>query len=172
LSLRAVALQMAITEARAILGELLQLWWLLALVAGIGAVRAADWLRRQRRLSRSGIAEIDAMTGAAFEQRLAILFRGLGYSVRHVGRRGDYGGDLVIEKDGVRTVVQAKRWTRNVNVKAVQEAHAAPAMYGCTRALVVTNRYFTTPARRLARANNVDLWDRDRLMSALLSVAK
>jgi restriction system protein len=163
---------MAIAAKHMILADLFQLWWLWALVATLFVLRAASWLHGQRRLRRSGIGEIDAMTGATFERRLALLFRGLGYSVRTVGKRGDYGADLVIERDGVRTIVQAKRWTRNVGVKAVQEAHAAPAIYGCTRALVVTNRYFTASAQRLARANHVDLWDRDRLVSALLSVAK
>lgn len=161
---------MAAAGVHQLLTELLKFWWLWALVAAIGAFRLALWLREQRRLARSGIAEIDLMSGSAFEKRLVILFRGLGYAVRLVGRRGDFGADLVIEKDGVKTVVQAKRWTKNVGVKAVQEAHAAPAVYGCTKALVVTNRYFTAPAKQLARANRVDLWDRDRLVSALLRV--
>lgn len=158
-------------DAHVLLSELAKVWWLWALVAAVWSFRAASALLERRRLARSGIAEIDTMSGTVFERRLAMLFRGLGYEVRKVGRRGDYGADLVIEKDGRRTIVQAKRWTKNVGVRAVQEAHAAPAMYGCSRALVVTNRYFTVPAQQLARANRVDLWDRDRLVSALLSLA-
>lgn len=144
------------------------LWQLWALVALVGLGRAALWAFGQRKLARSGIAEIDAMDGPTFERRLVTLFRTLGYRVEHIGRRGDYGADLVVSKDGVRTVVQAKRWTRNVGVKAIQEAHAAPAMHGCARALVVTNRHFTDSAHRLARANGVELWDRDKLVNALL----
>jgi restriction system protein len=67
-------------------------------------------------------------------------------------------------------VVQAKRWTKRVGVKAVQEAVAAKAMYRCTRAMVVTNSFFTDPAKRLAHENGVELWDRDRLIEALLRV--
>lgn len=141
------------------------LWVILGLVA-LG--KAALWVHAERRLARSGIAEIDVMDGRTFERRLVALFRSHGYNVEHVGRRGDYGADLIVSKDGVRTVVQAKRWTRNVGVKAVQEAHAAPAMHGCSRAMVVTNRRFTNAARQLARANDVELWDRDKLVAALL----
>jgi HJR/Mrr/RecB family endonuclease len=36
--------------------------------------------------------------------------------------------------------------------------------------MVVTNRFFTQAARKLARANGVVLWDRDRLVKALLAV--
>ena len=36
--------------------------------------------------------------------------------------------------------------------------------------MVVTNRRYTRPARNLAAANNVELWDRDRLAKALRAV--
>jgi HJR/Mrr/RecB family endonuclease len=38
--------------------------------------------------------------------------------------------------------------------------------------MVVTNRYFTQAARKLARANRVELWDRDQLVEALLKVER
>src|SRR5688572_23484112 len=53
--------------------------------------------------------DIDSMTGPQFERRLVVLFRDLGYSATHTGRLGDFGADLVVERDGTRTVVQAKR---------------------------------------------------------------
>jgi HJR/Mrr/RecB family endonuclease len=37
--------------------------------------------------------------------------------------------------------------------------------------MVVTNRYFTSAARRLANANGVELWDRDKLVAVLLTAA-
>ncbi|HEU4754991.1 MAG TPA: restriction endonuclease, partial [Armatimonadota bacterium] len=38
--------------------------------------------------------------------------------------------------------------------------------------VVVTNSYFTAPARALAEANDVELWDRDQLIAALLSAPR
>ena len=150
------------------LAALLQLWpiWLLLVLAF--AVRIGLAAYRYRRLSRSGIAEIDRMTGATFERYLEILFRQHGYQVERTGRAGDYGADLVVCKGGVRTIVQAKRYKRNVNLKAVQEAVAAKAMYNCSRAMVVTNSGFARSAYALARANDVELWDRDKLISMIL----
>ena len=114
--------------------------------------------------------EIDRMDGATFELRLAALFRGRGHQTEVVGRRGDYGADLVLVKDGRKTVVQAKCWrNRKVGVKAVQEAVGARGHYGADDAIVVTNSYFTPNARNLARSNNITLWDRDALIQALLA---
>lgn len=126
--------------------------------------------RRKQRLAASGIADIDTMDGKAFEQYLEVLFGKLGYKVERTRYVGDYGADLITQKDGVKTVIQAKRYTKAVGIKAVQEAVAAKGMYGCTEAMVVTNSTFTRAAVELARANRVVLWDRNRLVEALLSV--
>jgi restriction system protein len=145
-------------------------WWLILIVVAIFAAQGIVWLVRERRLARSGIDQIDVMDGITFERRLAHLFTGLGYHVEQTRARGDYGADLVLQKNGSRTVVQAKRWTKkNVGVKAIQEAVAAKPMYRCDRAMVVTNRYFTEQAKRLARTNGVTLWNRDELVQELLA---
>jgi restriction system protein len=142
------------------------LWVLLGLKFGI------QWAFRhfeQRRLTTSGIAEIDGMDGRTFEKYLENLFNRLGYRVERTRYVGDYGADLVTRKDGVRTVIQAKRYQGKVGIKAVQEAVASKGYYDCTAAMVVTNSTYTKQAVELARANGVELWDRDRLVEALLS---
>lgn len=162
---------MEVQALEALIEALAKLWFVWPLAGAVGLVRLLVWINEQRKLARSGIAKIDVMDGRTFEQRLAVLFRCLGYSVEETRYRGDFGADLVVAKDGVRTVVQAKRWTKNVGIKAVQEAHAAAAMYRCTRSMVVTNRYYSRAARELARANKVVLWDRDDLVRALAGCA-
>jgi restriction system protein len=126
--------------------------------------------RKKQRLAASGIADIDAMDGKAFEQYLEVLFDKLGYKVQRTPYVGDYGADLITNKDGVKTVIQAKRYAKAVGIKAVQEAVAAKGMYGCTEAMVVTNSTFTRAAVELARANRVVLWDRECLVENLLRV--
>jgi restriction system protein len=149
---------------------LLGLWPLWTLLGIIALGRLLIDARRMRRLHRAGMAEIDRMTGPQFERRLAALFRSLGYRAEVVGSaRGDFGGDLVVSKDGTRTVVQAKCWRKkNVGVKAVQEAVAAKAVYNANDAMVVTNSRFTKQAQHLAQKNRVKLWGRDELVVALL----
>ena len=147
-------------------------WWVWVLVAGIGLVRLAHALYVRRRLGRSGIAEIDRMDGRTFERYLETMFERLGYRVELTKYRGDYGADLVIAKKGRRIAVQAKRYAKPVGLKAVQEAVASKGMYRCDAAMVVANRTYTAQARKLAEANDVELWDRDRLVHALLTKKK
>lgn len=121
-------------------------WWLILIVAAILTARGIVWLIRERRLARSGISGIDRMDGITFERRLAHLFTSRSYRVEQTRARGDYGADLVLEKNGARTVVQAKRWKKNVGVKAVQEAVAAKPMYRCDYSMA--SRTATSPSRQ------------------------
>jgi restriction system protein len=152
---------------------LLALWPLWAIVGVVAAGRVVAYAWRVRRLSRAGMFEIDRMSGHEFEEKLALMFRSLGYRAEIVGTKGgDFGGDLVVSRDSTRTVVQAKCWRKNVGVKAVQEAFTAKAMYHADAAMVVTNAHFTNQAKTLARKNGVELWGRDELVAALLKGKK
>ena len=143
------------------------LWVCVGLIA-LAALAVGLW--RQRRIARSGIEEIDRMTGLQFEQYLEWLFRQLGYRVNRTSYQGDYGADLVITRDGVKTAVQAKRSKRRIGIKAVQQAFASTGRYACQQSMVVTNASFTPQAIELAKADNVELWDRNRLRKAMDSV--
>jgi restriction system protein len=145
------------------------LWPVWIALAGFALLRIGLWLRRRQRLARSGIAEVDRMSGGDFERYLAAMFRALGYRVERIGGTGDFGADLIVTRDGIRTIVQAKRYARNVGVKAVQEAVAAKGMYDCAAAMVVTNSRFTRQAQALAKANGVELWERETLIAAMVA---
>jgi restriction system protein len=122
------------------------------------------------RLSRAGIFTIDKMSGVDFEKRLGVMFKKLGYRVQYPGSRqgGDYGVDLIIEKNGRKTAVQAKRYRRQVGEDAVREVVAGKNVYHCQHAMVVTNSRFTPMARHLAAANQVTLYPRYKLIDLLL----
>jgi restriction system protein len=135
-------------------------------VAGLAALGRRRH-REQEAFRRSGIDAVDVMGGTDFERLLGELFAWKGYAVRHVGGRGDFGADLVLDGPEGRAIVQAKRWSQLVNHKAVQEVVAAKAPYGANRAVVVTNSSFTDHAKQLARTNAVELWDRTRLAREL-----
>lgn len=157
---------------RALIDGVTMIWAPLALMAVfaglIAAARLCLLLLERRRLARSGLSDIDRMGGRTFEQYLEVIFARLGYRVVRTRFAGDYGGDLVLAKDGTRTVVQAKRWTKAVGVRAVQEAVAAKGQYDCSEAMVVTNSHYTKQAVHLARVNRVVLWDRNELATRLL----
>lgn len=154
-----------------IMAQLLCLFWPLTLVIGATLVIPLTVaMISKRRSSRSGITKVDKLNGDDFERYLEILFKKLGYQVHRTPYQGDYGADLILTKDNEKTAVQAKRYKQSVGVKAIQEVNTAQNYYGCTKAMVVTNSYFTHQARNLARANQVELWDRNELVKRLLAL--
>ncbi len=106
---------------------------------------------------------IDEMSGIDFEEFLEILFRKKGYNVKTTATTGDYGADLILSRYNRVIVVQAKRYSGSIGVKAVQEVIGAKGYYKADNGMVVTNSYFTPNAVNLAVANHIELWDRERL---------
>lgn len=125
--------------------------------------------KKQKRLSDSGILQVDTMSGAEFEDFLSLRYKANGYVVRKTPYTGDYGADLILEKSQHKIAVQAKRYKSNVGIKAVQEISAAKLHYGADEAWVVTNSFFTKAAAELARSNKVKLVNRDELVEILLA---
>jgi len=155
---------------KGILHGFAQAWPVAIPIALLATGYLALGIYRRIRIARSGISEIDQMSGLEFEQYLEWLFRKLGYNVERTKYQSDYGADLVVSRGGMKTAIQAKRSKRKVGNKAVQEAVASAGHYRCQQSMVVTNSFFTRPAIELARDNKVELWDRNRLVSELLKV--
>ncbi len=109
------------------------------------------------------ISDIDQMSGREFEDFLVSLFKTRGYNTKHLRGSRDQGADLSIEKYNIKTVIQAKKWKENVNNSAIQEVVAAKEVYNCAKAIVITNSFFTRAAIELAKANQVNLWNREKL---------
>lgn len=84
--------------------------------------------------------------GVDFEEKLARMYRHLGYRVERTQASNDHGADLLLSKHGKTIAVQAKSYAKPVGNKAVQEAFAAQAYYGTRAAWVVTDSTFTAGA--------------------------
>jgi restriction system protein len=146
------------------------MWYVWLVLALILIGRLIFYLLEKQKLARSGIVDIDKMDGKTFEKYLKVFFEKLGYKVERTKYIGDYGADLVTTKNGVKMVIQAKRYKNKVGIKAVQEAVASKGYYNCDKAMVVTNSYFTNQAKTLASRNKVELWDRKILVKRLLKI--
>jgi restriction system protein len=129
-------------------------------------------LLKQQKLKKSGILEVDKMSGRKFEEYLQVLLRTRGYNVQLTPATGDYGADLILTKKGQKVVVQAKRYKKNVGVKAVQEIATAKSHYHADECWVITNSFFTAQAKKLASSNRVRLVDRKLLMDWMLEGKK
>ncbi len=127
----------------------------------------SDLMADGQKYGQITIRDIDTISGYDFELVLERLFEGMDYQVKHTSLSNDQGADLIIEKDGTRSVVQAKNWTANVGNSAIQEVVAAIKHYQANRALVISSSGFTQSAIDLARSNKVELWDRTKLSTIL-----
>ena len=111
------------------------------------------------------MSQIDMLSGKEFEVFLKTMFEKLGYNVSLTKTSHDYGADLIIEKKGEKSIVQAKCYGKTVGVKAIQEIVAAKSVYKVQTAIVATNNYFSKEAMMLATENAVELLDRDVISS-------
>lgn len=132
---------------------------IVVIIAAVGLFFLIRWVNRH---SRPRPLAMDEMEGHDFEYYCADLLRSGGFQHVEVTRgSGDFGADILCERDGVTYAVQCKCYDSVVGVHAVQEAFAGRAFYDRMVGAVMTNRYFTAPAETCARKLNVLLWDRD-----------
>ena len=110
---------------------------------------------------------INAMTGEEFEVFVAGLFKQRGYEITLTQTSGDYGADLILERDFQKIVVQLKRLSSPVSLKAVQEVLGAKYYYNADSAWVITNSTFTKSAVELAEKSNVRLFDKNKLLTLM-----
>lgn len=112
--------------------------------------------------------EIDSMDGRDFEYFCAELLKRRGFLEVEVTKgSGDYGIDILAQKDGVTYAIQCKCYAAPVGVKAVQEAYAGRDYYDRMVGAVLTNQYFTAPAVEAAGKLKILLWDRGYLESMM-----
>lgn len=110
----------------------------------------------------------DTLEGHEFEYYCAELLSKKGFvDVEVTKGSGDYGADILAEKDGVTYAIQCKCYTAPIGVKAIQEAYAGRDYYDRMVGAVLTNQYFTTPAVEAAKKLKILLWDRGYLESML-----
>lgn len=120
------------------------------------------------RAGRRRPGEMDLMEGRDFEFYCAELLENNGFQeIKVTKSSGDYGIDILAEKDGITYAIQCKCYGTPVGVKAVQEAYAGRDYYDCMVGAVMTNQYFTAPAVEAAKKLKILLWDRGYLESMM-----
>lgn len=104
------------------------------------------------------------MDGYDFENCSANLLLNNGFNNVEVTQySGDFGVDIIAYKDDIKYAIQCKKYSSQVGIKAVQEVIGSKTMNDCHVAVVLTNNFFTSSAKELAKKNNVLLWDRNKL---------
>lgn len=118
---------------------------------------------QQARLST--IDDVSTMTGIEFETWVVKLLKENGFEdIRGTPITGDQGADIIVNKDGRRIVIQAKRYKGTVGNKAVQEVIGALQYYDGNEGWVITNSTFTPSAIALAQKSKIILIDREAIV--------
>lgn len=112
----------------------------------------------------------DAMDAIEFEHFCAQIARGVGWNARVTQGSGDQGIDVIVNNTTRKIVLQCKKHTRPVGVKAVQEIAAGQHFERADFAAVVSNAPFTPAARQLALSNKIVLLHHSELEHYLLSL--
>nr|WP_242699196.1 MULTISPECIES: restriction endonuclease [unclassified Delftia] len=148
--------------------------YILPLICLAGAAISAVRKRRRSQLfeTTSASSSADAlqnMSWRKFEMLVGEGFRRRGYSVKETGGGGPDGGvDLVLSKDGEKTLVQCKQWKAfKVGVSTVRELYGVMAADGAAAGFVVTSGRFTQEAVAFAAGQNIQILDGAALMKLL-----
>jgi len=120
----------------------------------------------------SQCARADALQNMSWQQFETLVGEGFqrrGGRVKETGGgRPDGGVDLVLSKDGEKTLVQCKQWKAfKVGVSTVRELYGVMAADGAAAGFVVTSGRFTQEAVAFAAGRNIHLMDGAALMKLL-----
>lgn len=128
---------------------------------------------KRYKIHHMNIEEIDKMEGTEFELFLSKLYDGMGYYAE-VTPHNDYGIDVIIIMDKIKTGIQAKCYGegRTIGVEAVNEVCGGAGYWKVQKKMVITNRYFSKKALITAESNNIEMIDRDGLQLLLKAYQK
>ena len=98
-----------------------------------------------------------SLRGIPFEQELAALYRRLGYQVETTPKSGDLGVDLILTKDGKKTIVQCKGQKDRAAPAIVLQTIGARVNRRADNAVVACTAGFTQGATKVAKHNGIKL---------------
>ena len=148
--------------------------WVFLGLCVIAAVASFLKARRKRRLldTRTGLESIAALGWRDFERLVGEAFRRRGYTVEETGLGGADGGiDLVLRRDGKRTLVQCKQWRREkVPVNVVREMYGLLTHHRADAVRIAALGGFTEDAAAFAEGKPIELIDGTALLGMIREV--
>ena len=98
-----------------------------------------------------------------YEKYCGELLKKSGWLIKYTKATGDQGVDVIAEKNGLKVIIQCKRYNNPVGNKAVQEALAGKEFEGADYGVVVTSATFTKSAEHLASKTGILLMHHNML---------
>ena len=109
-------------------------------------------------------SQLDKIGPYAFEEWVARFMRIQGYNAHATKCSGDYGVDVIAEKEDCKIGIQVKKFNGPVGIKAIQEIASGIVYYDCHEGWVITTApYFTKAAINLAKKHGIKLYNKNDL---------
>jgi restriction system protein len=145
----------------------LAMCWLAALASCLGA-------RQRRRLldTRTTLESLASGGWRQFELLVGEAFRRQGFAVEETGLGGADGGiDLILRRNGQRTLVQCKQWKRQqVGVAVVREMAGLLVHHQAQVVKIVCSGRYTKDAEAFAHGKPIELIGGEQLLAMIQSV--
>lgn len=139
--------------------------WLLLLCLGTKNDNTMKYTLEVSKDEQEQLNLIDNMNGKDFEMFIGALLSKNGYKNVTITRTsGDHGADILAEYNGGKYAFQCKRFDKKVSSRPIGEILRGMNYYKCEKGIVITNNYFTKQAIEEAKINNVELWDRKKVV--------
>ncbi|PKV10610.1 restriction endonuclease [Xanthomonas prunicola] len=155
-------------------GVFAPLAWMLLGVCWLAALCSYLGTRSRRRFleTRTTLESLAAGGWRQFELLVGEAFRRQGYSVEETGLGGADGGiDLILRKDGRRTLVQCKQWKRQqVGVSVVREMFGLLAHHQAHAVKIACTGTYTKDAERFAEGKPIELIGGEQLLGMIRAV--
>ena len=151
------------------LGTLFAVSWLA--VCLLGALASGNRSKSRRKLldTRTNLESLSANGWKDFERLVGEAFRRQGYAVDENDHAGPDGGiDLVLRKDGLRTLVQCKQWRRQqVGVAIVREMYGLLVHHHADAVKIVSTGSYTEAAEAFAVGKPIELVNGEQLLAMI-----
>jgi len=150
------------------------LQYIIPIVFVIGACVSSFKTKQRVKLldKQSGIESIRDMSWQDFELLVGEAFRRKGFEVKEVGGGGADGGiDLVLTKNGKKSIVQCKRWkTFSIGVPLIRELYGVMTSERANDCIFVSSGNYTAEARLFAEDKPIWLIDGSELLKMVAGV--
>ena len=114
------------------------------------------------------IEDCKNMSWKDFEVHVGKLYEKMGYEVEKTSGGGDHGCDLVLSKNGRKTVVDAKHWKSDMHSKVVGQVLRAISYYDANNGIIIGISHFTKGVIEEAEklCDRISIIDKGRLVMA------
>lgn len=156
--------------------------YLLQAIAGVflcvcfaAAYRSASADRNRAKIldGQQDLASIKRLSWQDFELLVSEAYRRLGFNVEEVGQGGADGGvDLMLTRQGKKTLVQCKRWKSRVGAPVVREMWGLLHHHNAHDVKIVCASGFTKEAINFAAEKAIDLVDGEGLLALVNSLQR